>query len=147
MPKNNYKISDFSFMTGRWIGHLKDGNTAEQICSMIRKDDMACVFRLNAPNGWIMYEVYSMRQTPNGVLLMGRAMDANLNLPKDDKPLLLFPTELTKTRVNFVGEKGGPVQTSSLDKTGPGKMHGHIVHSGGVVDVDWEKVPYDKVVN
>jgi hypothetical protein len=146
MPKNSFKVEDFSFMTGRWIGHLKDGNTAEQICSTIRKDDISCVFRLNDANGWVMYEIYSLRQTSNGVLLIGRAMDARLNSPKNDKPLLLFPTEATKKRVNFVGEKDGPVRTSSLDFTGKDKMHGHIVHSGGVVDVNWERVPYDKEV-
>jgi hypothetical protein len=146
MPKNNFKIEDFAFMTGRWIGHLKDGNTAEQICSTIRNGDMGCVFRLNDAKGWVMYEVYSLRQTPSGVLLIGRAMDADLKSPKNDKPMLLFPTEVSKKRVVFAGEEGGPVKTSSLELISKDKTHGHIVHSGGTVDVDWEKVPYDKEV-
>ena len=151
-PTNPFKASDFAFMTGRWIGHFPGGKlTSELICSDLRMDQMMCQFRLNAPDKWIMFEFYSLRQTPTGVEEAGHVFDANLDTEKDDKKLLLYPIEVNAQRVVFAGPAGSVVQSSALElkRNKSGKvvgMHGHIIHSNGVVDVDWVRTPMGAVV-
>lgn len=148
-PTNTHKVTDFAFMTGRWVGHFPGGKlTSELICSDIRMDEMMCQFRLNTPEKFVLLEFYTLRQTATGVEEIGRTFDADLGQNKDDVRLLLYPIEVSKNRVAFAGPAGSVVQLSALDlkRNKSGKvmgMHGHIIHSNGVVDVDWVRTPYE----
>ena len=138
------KVDDFSFLTGRWHGQLRDGNAAEQICSTVVMQEMMCEFRLRTAKQWVLLEFYTLRQTEHGVELIGVAFDSSLTLDKNAaERLVLTPAEFTSEKLVWAGERGGPVKTSALIFHGNDAMHGHIEHSGGVVDVDWKRVPYD----
>ena len=106
--------------------------------------EMMCEFRLRTAKQWVLLEFYTLRQTEHGVELIGVAFDSSLTLDKNAaERLVLTPAEFTSEKVVWVGEAGGPVKTSALIFNGNDEMHGHIEHSGGVVDVDWKRVPYD----
>jgi len=141
------KVDDFSFLTGRWRGQLPGGNVAEQICSTVVMQEMMCEFRLNTPKQWVLLEFYTLRQTDHGVELIGVAFDPSLSLDNNAtqraERLVLTPSEFTSEKLVWAGEAGGPVKTSALIFNGNDEMHGHIEHSGGVVDVDWKRIPYD----
>lgn len=137
-------VADFSFMTGRWRGQLPGGNIAEQICSTVEMNEMICSFRLRTPKLWVLLEAYTLRQGDHGVELIGLATNDVLSMDaKDAQRLVLTPVELTSEKVVWGGEPGGPVKTSTLVFQGKDAMHGHIEHSGGTVDVDWKRIPYE----
>jgi uncharacterized protein YndB with AHSA1/START domain len=141
------KAADFSWMTGRWIGHLADAPAvmAEQICSQPQNSEMLCLFRLVAGGRPVMFELYSMQDTPVGVELRSLHFSTDLNQKEVQPPLVMRLSKYSAQEVVFSGVPGSEVATSTLMRDSSQTMNGAIVMTDpkqGQIHVRWEKVDY-----
>ena len=143
------KAADFRWMSGRWIGHLPTA-TAEQLCSSVESGEMLCLFRIFVQGQPVMYEMYTIYDTPRGVEIR------SLNFPTDlvDKqlqtPLLMVLQKFSDKEVVFAGAPGAQVDTSTLQRDSATTMNGIIMFRDQKephVRVRWEKVGYDAKVD
>ena len=143
------KTADFSWMTGRWIGHLSDA-TAEQICSQPTSGEMLCLFRLYQNSKPIMFELYTMQDTANGLELRSLHFPTDLNTQVAQPPLVMTLRSYSDKEVVFAGAPGTDVVTSTLARATPTKMTGTIVLTDPKephIEVHWEKVDYAAPIN
>jgi Domain of unknown function (DUF6265) len=143
------KAVDFAWMTGRWIGHLQNA-TAEQICSTPESGEMLCLFRIFAQGRPVMFETYTLFDTPTGLELRSLHFSTDLVDKQLQQPLVLRLQKYTDKEVVFVGGAGAQVETSSLFRDSATTMNGVILFKDQAqphIRVRWEKVPYDARIN
>ncbi len=143
------KVTDFAWMTGRWIGRLTNA-TAEQICSTPQSGEMLCQFRIFVQGKPVMYELYTLYETPGGLELRSLNFPPDLAMKSADPPLLLNLQKYSDSEVVFAGAPGAQVSTSTLRRDSPTTMDGVIMFSGQNephIRVRWEKVAYDAKVD
>jgi uncharacterized protein DUF6265 len=145
----NVRTADFAWMTGRWIGRLQNG-TAEQICSTPQSGEMLCLFRIFVKGKPVMYELYSLSDTPRGPELRSLHFPADLEEKSLQQPLVLTLQKYSEKEVVFAGAPGMQVASSSLFRDSPTTMDGIIMFADQKaphVRVRWEKVAYDTPVD
>ncbi len=141
--------ADFGWMTGRWIGHMQNA-TAEQICSTPQSSELLCLFRIFVQGQPVMYELYSLYDTPRGPELRSRNFPPDLSVKPGVQPLLLILQKYSEKEVIFAGAPGAQVATSTLLRDSPTTMDGIIMFTDGKephIRVRWEKVAYDAKVD
>ena len=144
------KAADFAWMSGRWIGHLANGATAEQICSQPQSGEILCLFRVFVQGQPAMYELYTLYDTPKGLELRSLHFPTDLNESSAQKPLLMTLEKYSEKEVVFAGAPGTEVATSSLFRDDATTMNGVIMFQDQKephIRVRWEKVPYDAKVD
>src|SRR5258708_14101640 len=104
------KTSDFAWMTGRWIGRL-DNATAEQICSQPQSGEMLCLFRIFVQAQPVMFEMYTLYDTPRGLELRSLNFPTNLTEKAAQQPLLMVLQKYSDKEVVFTGAPGTAVST------------------------------------
>ena len=145
-PVAQVTTGDFAWFTGRWIGHLKNGKlTAEQICSRPDKGEMLCLFRIQDGQKYIMYELNTLFDTPDGPEL--RSLDFNPTLEGKEvrKPQVMKLTKYSDAEVVFEGTPGTQVKTSTLFRHGLRSMDGIVAmvdQQSPHIEVKWTKVGY-----
>lgn len=143
------KTSDFSWFTGRWIGHMQNA-TAEQICSTPESGEMLCLFRVFVHGNSVMYEIYSLSDTPTGPELRSLHFSTDLADKTLQQPLVMTLQKYSNKEVVFAGVPGSPIETSSLNRDTPSTMNGVIIfrnQKAPHIQVRWEKVGYDAKVD
>lgn len=143
------KTSDFSWFTGRWIGHMQNA-TAEQICSVPASGELLCLFRVFVQGKPVMYEIYSLYDTPAGPELRSLHFASDLTDKTLQEPLVMRLQKYSEKEVVFAGAPGSEVQTSSLFRDTPTTMNGLIRfrnQKAPHIQVRWEKVAYDAKVD
>jgi Domain of unknown function (DUF6265) len=144
------KTVDFAWMTGRWIGHLQNGATAEQICSQPQSGEMLCLFRVFVKGQPAMYELYTLSDTPHGPELRSLHFAPDLTEKSLQQPIVLTLEKYSDKQVVFAGTPGMQIASSSLFRDSPTTMNGVIMFTDQKqphVQVRWEKVPYDAEIN
>ncbi len=144
-PVAEVKASDFAWMTGRWRGDLTNGMVAEQICSRPDKGEMLCLFRINNGKQYVMFELYTLLETPDGPELRSVHFDPSLAKPEKQEPLVLKLAKYSESEVVFDGAAGSQVKHSSLFRKGADEMQGVIEFVGREqphVQVRWTRQPY-----
>jgi len=140
------KTEDFAWFTGRWRGDLKGGKfTAEQICSRPDKGEMLCLFRIQDGQKYIMYELYSLFDTPSGLELRSLQFNPMLEAKEAPKPLVMKLAKYSESEVVFEGAPGSEIKTSSLFRHGPDSMDGVIMmvdQQAPHIEVRWTKIEY-----
>jgi len=143
------KVTDFAWMTGRWIGRLQNA-TAEQICSTPQSGEMLCLFRIFIQGQPVMYELYTLYDTPRGLELRSLNFPTDLTGKSVPEPLLLILQKYSDKEVVFAGAPGAQVETSTLLRDSPATMNGIIMFRDQKephIRVRWEKVAYDAKVD
>lgn len=143
------KTSDFSWFTGRWIGHLQNA-TAEQICSTPQSGELLCLFRVFVQGKPVMYEIYSLYDTPAGPELRSLHFSTDLVDKTLQEPLVMKLQKYSGKEVVFAGAPGTEVETSSLFRDTANTMNGVIIFRGQKaphIQVSWEKVAYDAKID
>lgn len=142
------KTSDFSWFTGRWIGHMQNA-TAEQVCSTPESGELLCLFRVFVRGKPVMYELYSLYDTPTGPELRSLHFATDLADKTLQEPLVMKLQKYSDKEVVFAGAPGSEVETSSLFRDTPTTMNGVIIfrnQKAPHIQVRWEKVAYDAKV-
>jgi hypothetical protein len=143
------KASDFSWFTGRWIGHMQTA-TAEQICSTPESGELLCLFRVFVQSKPVMYEIYTLFDTPTGPELRSLHFSTDLADKTLQQPLVMTLQRYSDKEIVFAGVPGSEVETSSLFRDTPTTMKGVIMfrnQKAPHIQVRWEKVPYDAKVD
>lgn len=143
------KAADFGWMTGRWIGHLQTA-TAEQICSTVQSGEMLCLFRIFVQGQPVMYELYTIYDTPKGVEIRSLNFPTDLTDKTLQQPLLMTLQKYSDKEVVFAGAPGAQVDTSTLQRDSATTMNGIIMFRDQKephIRVRWEKVAYDAKVD
>jgi hypothetical protein len=143
------KVTDFGWMTGRWIGHLQTA-TAEQICSTPQSGEMLCLFRIFVKGQTVMYELYTLYDAPRGPEIRSLNFPTNLTDQVVQQPLVLVLQKYSEKEVLFAGAPGAQVETSALLRDSPTTMNGVIMFRDQKephIRVRWEKVGYDAKVD
>jgi uncharacterized protein DUF6265 len=138
------KAADFAWMAGRWRGDLKTA-TAEQICSRPDKGEMLCLFRVHDGKEYVMFELYTLRETPDGIELRSLHFNPTLEDKTQQTPLVMKLARYSETEVVFEGAPGGELKTSTLTRHGKDAMDGRIEFVGQAtphIEVRWTRVPY-----
>lgn len=143
------KTSDFSWFTGRWIGRMQNA-TAEQICSTPESGELLCLFRVLVQGKPVMYEIYSLYDTPTGPELRSLHFSTDLVDKTLQQPLVMTLQKYSDKEVVFAGAPGSEVETSSLFRDTPTTMNGVIKFRKQKIphiQVRWEKVAYEGKVD
>lgn len=143
------KTADFAWMTGRWIGRL-DNATAEQICSQPQSGEMLCLFRIFVQGQPVMFEMYTLYDTPKGLELRSLNFPTDLTEKAAQQPLLMVLQKYSDKEVVFAGAPGTAVATSTLTRDTPTTMNGLIMFNDQKephIRVRWEKTGYDAKVD
>ena len=143
------KVTDFSWITGRWIGHLQNA-TAEQICSTPQSGELLCLFRIFVQGQPAMYELYTLYDTPKGLEIRSLTFPPDLTGKSVQQPLLMTLQKFSDKEVVFAGPPGAQVATSTLLRNSPTTMNGIIIFKDQKephIRVSWEKVAYDAKVD
>ena len=138
--------ADFGWFTGRWRGDLKGGKmTAEQICSRPDKGEMLCLFRIQDGQRYVMYELYTLFDTPNGLELRSLQFNPLLEAREVPKPLVMKLAKYSESEVVFEGAPGSEIKTSTLFRHGRDSMDGVIMmvdQQAPHIEVAWTKIEY-----
>lgn len=143
------KTSDFSWFTGRWIGHMQNA-TAEQICSTPESGELLCLFRVFVQGKPVMYEIYTLYDTPKGPALRSLHFATDLADKALQAPLVMTLQKYSDKEIVFAGAPGTEVESSSLFRDSPTTMDGLIMFRSQKephIKVRWEKVAYDAAVD
>ncbi|HEU5415500.1 MAG TPA: DUF6265 family protein [Candidatus Angelobacter sp.] len=143
------KPSDFSWFTGRWIGHMRT-STAEQICSTPESGELLCLFRVFVRGKPVMYEIYSLYDTPAGPEVRSLHFSTDLADKTLQAPLVMKLQKYSDKEIVFAGGPGSGVETSVLLRDTPTTMNGVIMFRDqkiSHIQVRWEKVAYDAKVD
>jgi Domain of unknown function (DUF6265) len=143
------KTADFAWMTGRWIGRLQTA-TAEQICSTPESGEMLCLFRVFVKGQPVMFETYTLFDTPQGLELRSLHFSTDLVDKTLQQPLVMKLQKFSDREIVFAGVPGCEVDTSTLFRDTPTTMNGLIMFRNQKephIRVHWEKVAYDAKVN
>jgi hypothetical protein len=144
------KAADFGWMTGRWIGHLANGATAEQICSTPESGEMLCLFRVFVGGRPAMYELYTLFDTATGLELRSLHFAPDLTDKALQSPLVMKLQKYGEKEVVFAGTPDSEIETSTLLRDSPSTMNGVIMFRNNKephIRVRWEKVAYDAKVD
>ena len=143
-PVAQVKVDDIAWMAGRWRGDLKDA-VAEEICSRPQHGEILCLFRLSDGKKFVMFELNTVQETPDGLEL--RSLHTDPNLVPDSKvgPLVLKLSKYSSQEVVFAGPPGGKVKSSTVIRKGADAMDGIIDLVGEnnpQIRVHWTRQPY-----
>jgi len=145
-PVSQVTTQDFAWFTGRWRGDLSGGKlTAEQICSRPDKGEMLCLFRIQDGQKYIMFELYTLLDTPNGPELRSLQFSPTLEGKEVQKPLVMKLAKYSESEVVFEGAPGSEVKTSTLFRHGGESMDGVIMmvdQKAPHIEVKWTKIAY-----
>jgi Domain of unknown function (DUF6265) len=136
------KVSDMSFMAGRWLGSV-DNNKIEQTCTDGDPAFMMCMFRLMDERGTQMIEFYTFRNTATGVEERVQMFSPDLKSDPSDS----FTMELasvSSTQLVFENHNGTYPKKSTLTRTSNDEMTSHIelVDTKGkstFIDAHWSR--------
>jgi uncharacterized protein DUF6265 len=127
-----------------------NGATAEQICSTVQGAEMLCLFRVFVNGQPVMYELYTLYDTPSGPELRSLHFSTDLQDKALQPPLLMKLQKFSDKEVVFAGAPGTEVDTSTLARDSSSTMNGTIVFRDQKephIRVRWEKVAYDAKVD
>jgi hypothetical protein len=144
------KVADFGWFTGRWIGHLQNNAIAEQICSTPESGEMLCLFRVFVQGQPVMFEMYTIYDSPTGLEIRSRVFPTDLGEKAVQPPLLMTLQKFSDKEIVFAGAPGTEVATSTLTRDSSTTMNGVIMFNDqkeAHVKVRWEKVAYDSKVD
>jgi uncharacterized protein DUF6265 len=141
-PASVSKVSDMSFMSGRWIGSV-DNNKIEQTCTDGDPAFMMCMFRMMDDKGTQMIEFYTFRNTVTGVQERVQMFSPDLKSDPSDS----FTMELasvSSTQLVFENHNGTYPKRSTLTRTSNDEMTSHIelVDTKGkttFIDAHWSR--------
>jgi hypothetical protein len=141
-PATVSKVSDMSFMAGRWLGSV-DNNKIEQTCTDGDPAFMMCMFRLMDDKGTQMIEFYTFRNTAAGVEERVQMFSPDLKSDPSDS----FTMELasvTPTQLVFENRNGTYPKRSTLTRSSNDEMTSHIelVDTKGkstFIDAHWSR--------
>jgi uncharacterized protein DUF6265 len=143
------KAADLAWMTGRWIGRMQNA-TAEQICSSVESGEMLCLFRVFVQGRPVMYELYTMYDTPAGPELRSLHFSTDLADKSLQQPLVMKLQKYSEKEVVFAGAPESELDTSTLARDSSTTMNGTIIFRDEKephIRVRWEKVAYDAKVD
>jgi uncharacterized protein DUF6265 len=98
----------------------------------------------------VMYEIYSLYDTPAGPELRSLHFSTDLVDKTLQEPLVMKLQKYTHKEVVFAGAPGTEVETSSLFRDTAKTMNGVIILRGQKaphIQVRWEKVAYDAQID
>lgn len=141
-PAKNAKVSDLAFLSGRWTGSVDDAKI-EQVCSTTDPDVMLCMFRLMTSKGTEMLELYTLRNTADGVTERIRFFSPDLK-EEPGEGVTLRLTSLTNDKAVFENPNGTYPKRATLTHKSGDEFSSHIelVDSQGkesTIDAHWQR--------
>jgi hypothetical protein len=121
----NAKVADLAFLSGRWEGTV-DGNKIHQVCNLTDPATMLCMFWLNDAKGTQMIELYTLRDTPEGVEERARFLTPALNEEAGDKGLTMKLASYMPRQMVFENPNGTYPKRSTLTRVGDDRFTSRI---------------------
>jgi Domain of unknown function (DUF6265) len=91
-PPHHAALADFSWLAGRWEGKLGP-MTAEQVWMAPKNGTMLGFFRLTDSEKTIVIELFTLRETPEGIVFYFRHFSPELKPWEEDAPYRLNLTK------------------------------------------------------
>ncbi len=136
------KVAELGFFAGRWVGSANGANV-EQLCSTTEPSTMMCMFRAWSSKGTEMLELYTLRDTPNGVEERVRFFEPDLK-EEPGEGLTMRLTGVQGAVWTFENPNGNMPKRSTLTKKSDDEFTSHIEFVDGkgrssFIDASWKR--------
>ena len=139
-------LRDFAWLEGKWTGKL--GNTAflaEQEWWPAKAGVMMGMFRLTDGEKLLVLELFTLRETAEGLELRLRHFDGALTPMEKEDALVLRLISLTENEALFENPVHSRPKTSRITRTGPKSFVGRSEIIGGdgkvsVIEATWQRL-------
>ncbi|MGH9692379.1 MAG: DUF6265 family protein [Candidatus Acidiferrales bacterium] len=111
-------LADFTWLEGRWEGAWGP-RMAEQVWMPARAGQMLGVFRVVGNNKTLVIELFSLRQTPDGIELLLRHFTPSLVPWEKSGPAILKLARIDPKRAVFENDEGGSPKRSIFTRIDP----------------------------
>jgi hypothetical protein len=112
-------VSDLAFMAGRWQGEV-DSSKIAQVCDTPDPGSMVCVFHLLNSDGKLdMIEVYTLRDTTEGVVEKVRFFSPELGEQTGAAATTMKLVSVSADKLVFENPNGTYPKRSTIYRTGP----------------------------
>jgi hypothetical protein len=138
-------VSDLAFLAGRWQGEV-DSSKIAQVCDTPDPGSMVCVFHLLNGDGKLdMIEVYTLRDTPEGVVEKVRFFSPELGEEAGASATTMKLVSVSADKLVFENPNGTYPKRSTIYRTGPDAFTSKVelVDAKGVAtqfEAHWHKV-------
>lgn len=141
----NAKVADLAFLAGRWEGTV-DNNKINQECVVTDPGMMLCMFWMNDAKGTQMIELYTLRDTVDGVVERVRFLSPELNEEAGDKGLTMKLASMTPRQFIFENPTGTYPKRSTVTRVGDDQFTSRIelIDAKGqtsLIQAQWKKMP------
>jgi len=138
-------VSDLAFLAGRWQGDV-DSSKIAQVCDTPDPASMVCVFHLLNNDGKLdMIEVYTLRDTPEGVVEKVRFFSPELGEESGAKATTMKLVSVSADKLVFENPNGTYPKRSTIYRTSSAAFTSKVelVDDKGVAtqfEAHWHKV-------
>jgi hypothetical protein len=138
-------VSDLAFLAGRWQGEV-DSNKIAQVCETPDPGSMVCVFHLLNDDGKLdMLEVYTLRDTAEGVVEKVRFFSPELGEQVGASATTMKLVSVSAEKLVFENPNGTYPKRSTIYRTGPDAFTSKVelIDAKGVAtqfEAHWHKV-------
>ena len=137
-------LTDFSWLAGRWEGHLGP-MTAEQVWMAPKNGTMQGFFRLTNEEKTIVIELFTLRETPDGIAMYFRHFSTELKPWEETEAYRLNLTKSDATTFRFENPVVNQLKDAILTRADADTYtsHGDITDADGkpkVIEVTYHRV-------
>jgi hypothetical protein len=137
------KVSDLSFLAGHWEGQV-DSSRIEQVCSLTDPQVMVCIFRLMGEKGTEMLELYTLRDTVDGVEERIRFFSPDLKESPGAAVVTMKLTSFSGKQMVFENPTGSYPKRATLTREGDDQLNSRIElidHQGksSIIEAHWRR--------
>lgn len=133
---NRPTLQDFAWLAGRWEGKIGDF-TAEQIWMTPKNGAIAGMFRLTGGGKTVLVELFTVRETPDGITFYFRHFSPELKIRETGDATMLKLAKADEKRFEFDNPVDGQPKNAILTRTDENTYtaHSDLVDSNGKTDV------------
>jgi hypothetical protein len=138
-------VSDLAFLAGRWQGEV-DSSKIAQVCDSPDPGSMVCIFHLLNNDGKLdMIEVYTLRDTPEGVVEKVRFFSPELGEQAGATATTMKLVSVSADKLVFENPNGTYPKRSTIYRTAPDAFTSKVelIDAKGVAtqfEAHWHKV-------
>lgn len=129
-------LQDFAWLEGRWEGKIGDF-TAEQIWMTPKNGAIAGMFRLTGGEKTVLVELFTVRETPEGITFYFRHFSPELKIQEAGDATMLKLTRANEKRIELENPVDGQPKNAILTRTDENTYtaHSDLIDSKGKSDV------------
>jgi hypothetical protein len=130
------KLADFDWLAGHWTADIPAGHI-DQYWAKPGADGTFGMFRLSAPDKTLVLELFTLRETPDGIEMRVRHFNMDLTPWEKENSIVLKLKSLSKGTAVFENPISNQPKRSTMRRLGPDSFHvkSEIIHADKKTEV------------